>query len=195
MSKNGTKKAVFQIVGTQSLIMHNVVNFMDPTNQTRKEFKGLTGKRTKTPEDEERIARLEWEMSLYLSQDGSLHIPPRVMQSMMVSAAKLTKRGQSVKRGLRVDQAAPLTIPGWNKDDLNNNWESGKFSLASVVVVTGKRIVRIRPQFQEWSAIAEFTYLPDVIDDRDISDIIDTGGRLVGLMDWRPYHGLFEVKS
>jgi hypothetical protein len=56
------------------------------------------------------------------------------------------------------------------------------------------KVMRTRPIFREWSALVEMQYDPDVLNLREVEEIVVDAGKLVGIGDWRPKHGRFEAK-
>ena len=46
--------------------------------------------------------------------------------------------------------------------------------------------IRVRPRFEEWTALGELTIIDDQITDKILGNILDISGRLKGLGDWRP---------
>jgi len=63
-----------QLTGTRPLLMHADV-FADPLNPLTKQHKSLTGKRKKTDDDHEAIARSEWRGGMYFDDDMGPYIP------------------------------------------------------------------------------------------------------------------------
>lgn len=62
------------------------------------------------------------------------------------------------------------------------------------VVVNKSRVLRWRPRWDEW----EFTFTirnlqPDMMDDETLKQIIEHAGLFVGIGDFRPKFGRFEV--
>ena len=56
------------------------------------------------------------------------------------------------------------------------------------------RVMRTRPIFRQWEVPIELTVDTDEIETRDIIQGFEDAGRYVGLCDWRPRHGRFDVK-
>lgn len=60
--------------------------------------------------------------------------------------------------------------------------------------------IRVRPRFNDWSAQGTVTILDDSITQQVLETLLDQGGRLVGLGDWRPgspasgRFGMFEAR-
>lgn len=178
----------FKIAGVSPLIMHNG-QLSDPLNDWSKAIKRISGKRNKTDADYEEMARLEWYGGLYL-QDGKPCIPGFVMEACLINAAKKSKQGNQAKAGiicpgnflLRYKEEAPI-------DDL---WGAKNHRLKASVKIGTARVMRCRPQFEDWSAEIAVLFDPSVMNDRDLREIVAVGGD-IGLMEWRPKFGRFGV--
>ena len=63
-----------------------------------------------------------------------------------------------------------------------------------MVGVEKRRVLRTRPRVPSgWETTHYFELLDDVIDPRDLAPIFERAGRLVGVGDWRPKFGRYEV--
>ena len=191
--------------GLCPLIMHNNVS-ANPRSIEAKTMKSLTSKRNKTDEDHEEIGRLEWESGLYL-YDGDLVIPERVVWATMYGAAKKNRNGVKVKSGLFLNELNyPLSHNGkkWKVDkdetfpreSLNPVYNSGEFIYGSIVKVSAARVYRTRPIFNPpWSIDnIVFEYDPSILNEREIIQIAEVAGKIVGLCEQRPQMGRFKVE-
>lgn len=178
------------LTGTAPLLMHNsrLSNPLDPATKALKKF---TGKRQKTDEDHETIARLEFAGGLYLDPDVGPYIPGENIARCLVDGAKLTKMGVKVTRGVFIStDVNPLSYQGPRDDE--GLWKSGNRHMASVKIGTS-RTMRCRPWFPTWSVQAEGILDPSVLELDDIASIADNAGSLIGLGDWRPRFGRFTA--
>lgn len=184
-----------QITGASPLLCHNGQT-ADPRNTYAKAMKAVSSKRKKTDADLDELARLEWLAGLYRSGDN-LVIPDYVLESAFIAGAKKSKRGTQAKCGLFFTEHAVLDFPGSpgaiNDQALAEMFETGTFVHTAGVRVGMAKVMRTRPIFREWSCVAVAQYDPDVLNLRDIEEIADDAGRLVGIGDWRPKHGRFSV--
>jgi hypothetical protein len=159
-------------------------------------MKAVSGKRKKTDADYDEMSRLEWFASLYRSEDDLL-IPDHVIESLMIAGAKKQKRGTDAKCGLYFTQHATLDFQGKpaviSDDTLAEMFESGDFTHRVRVKVGMARVMRTRAIFRRWICVVRFQYDPDVLNRRDVEGIATAAGRFVGMGDWRPKHGRFEV--
>jgi hypothetical protein len=56
------------------------------------------------------------------------------------------------------------------------------------------KIKRTRPIFREWAADILVEYNDNLLDEEQVKRWVEVAGEQVGLMDWRPRFGRFEVK-
>lgn len=157
-------------------------------------MKAVSSKRKKTDADLDELARLEWMAGLYRFGED-LVIPDYVLEATVINGAKKSKRGPQTKCGLFFTDHASLQFPGKpgtiNETTLQELFEGGEFTHSAIVKVSMSKIVRTRPIFREWSLEATAQYDPDVLNFRDIEEIVTDAGRLVGIGDNRPKHGRF----
>ena len=182
---------IITMKATRPLLMHNA-RLANPLDQYAKALKKYTGKRKKTDEDHEAIAKLEHEGGLYLDPDLGPYVPGENVMRCLVDGAKLTKQGTSVTRGLLIkDDVCPLVYAGPRTPQ--ELWEQGYKYMASVKVGT-QRVMRCRPVFYDWRLEAAGTVDTAVLDLVDVATIAANAGLMVGLGDWRPRFGRFEVE-
>lgn len=185
----------FQIVGASPLLCHNGQT-ADSRNSYAKAMKAISSKKKKVDADYDELARIEWLAGLYMS-GGNLVIPDYVLESVFINGAKKSKRGPQAKCGLFFSDHALLDFDGKpdviNDDTLAAMFESGDYTHTIGVRVNMSKVMRTRPIFRRWSCMATAQYDPDVLNFRDLENIADDAGRLVGIGDWRPKHGRFSV--
>lgn len=178
------------LTGTAPLLMHNS-RLSNPLDPATKALKKVTGKRQKTDDDHEQIARLEFAGGLYLDPDVGPYIPGENIARALVDGAKLTKMGVKVTRGVFIStDVNPLSYNGPRTDDAL--WEAGFRHMASVKIGTS-RTMRCRPWFSEWKVQADGILDPSVLELEDLKSIADNAGSLIGLGDWRPRFGRFTA--
>lgn len=178
------------LTGTAALLMHNsrLSNPLDPATKALKKY---TGKRNKTDEDHETIARLEFAGGLYFDPDAGPYIPGENIARCLVDGAKLTKMGVKVTRGVFIStDVNPLAYTG--PRDEEKLWQAGHRHMASVKVGTS-RTMRCRPYFPDWRVQADGILDPSVLELDDLATIADNAGSLIGLGDWRPRFGRFTA--
>lgn len=182
--------------GVSPLLCHNGQT-ADPRNAYSKAIKAISGKRKKTDSDYDEMARLEWLAGLYRI-DGDLVIPDYVIESAIIAGAKKSKRGPQAKCGLFFTEHASLRFegkPGTITDEtLAEMFASGNFTHTIGVKVGMAKVMRTRPMFRHWSINVIAQYDPDVLNLRDVEEVVIDAGKLVGIGDWRPKHGRFEAE-
>jgi len=187
------KKFTIIMRGTSPLLMHSA-QLSDEFNPVTLAMKKITSKKTnKTEDDRWELRRLEFAGSLYFDADLGPYIPAENIEASIANAASLTRKGKDVKRGMKIVNAVnPLAYHGprtidelWAKRD--------EFAHFASVKVQTARVTRTRPIFREWACEADGIYDPNVIDQESLESWIEKSGQLIGLGDWRPRFGTFEV--
>lgn len=179
-----------RITGTRPLLMHSD-KFADPLNPLTKAHKELTGKRKKTDEDHEAIAKSEWLGGLYIDSKGP-YLPGVNVEAAMIGGGKLSKLGTQLKRSVEVmDEKCYLEYSG--PKSAEKLWDAGFYDARSVKVQTA-RLMRYRPMFREWSCLVEVAFDPDSINREQVIKCLEDGGQYCGVGDYRPKFGRFTVE-
>lgn len=180
-----------EITGTSPLLMHNI-QLADPDNEFKQEISVYTDKRKKTEDDRRAIERLEWYGGLYVD-GGRVVMPTGNIRKSLINAGKISKQGTQVSRAVNFkDLNVPLVYDG--PDDLDKLFDVGTFSHRSAVGISGKRTMRVRPQFMEWAVVADAFLLEDVMDVDDLVRVASRAGLAEGLGDNRVNgYGRFAV--
>jgi len=189
--ENGYRSITLQIVGAAPLLMHCGA-LANPLSPASKELKKISKKRPKTDADIEYMSRVEWTGGLWLSH-GHPCIPGEAIEACFIAAAKKSKRGMLAKAGMISPGDWPIEYDG--PRDIASLWADESFRLVAGVRVGQARVMRTRPIFRRWSAMVTFEYLDEQLDESDVIDILRVAGRLVGVGDWRPRYGRFEIVS
>jgi hypothetical protein len=180
-----------RIVGTRRLLMH-AGRLADPLDPVAKDLAKLTSKRMKTEADHEAISRTEWFGSLWLD-DGLPCLPAEALMATFVGAARAHRRGPQASAGLVIEANAKLDYDG--PRDLDALWQDEGFRLRVPVRVGSARTMRTRPCFDDWSAEFTVTYLPTLLDRKEVVESFVIAGFTKALGDWRPQNGTFSVKE
>jgi len=181
-----------RIAGTRPLLMHADI-FADPLNPLTKAHKALTGKRKKTDDDHEAIARSEWRGGMYYDDDIGPYIPGVMLESAMISGGKLSKQGAQLKRSVEViSDRCKLEYDGPRK--VEALWAKGFYDARSVKVSTA-RIMRYRPIFKVWHVECEVGFDSESIDRADVVRCFKDAGQYCGIGDYRPKFGRFAVEA
>ncbi len=181
-----------KITGTRPLLMHADI-FADPLNPLTKAHKVLTGKRKKTDDDHEAIAKSEWRGGMYYDDDLGPYVPGVMLEAAMISGGKLSKLGAQLKRSVEViNEQCKLEYEGPRK--VEALWAKGFYDARSVKVTTS-RIMRYRPIFKGWHVVCEVAYDPESIDRADVIKCFKDAGQYCGIGDYRPKFGRFSVEA
>jgi len=185
------KELKVKIKGVSPTIMHNG-QMCNPMNRYTKLMKEITGKRKKTDEDHAAIARIEWEAGLYFNDKREIVWPGLNIERMLIDAAKKIKMGSLLKTAIIVDGDAPI-LPKPQTKNLDALFETNSY--VNAVVVNRARIMRTRPIFYDWALEFAVTFNDELINQRDLVQIIEIAGSQIGLSDFRPRFGRFLVES
>lgn len=186
-------KLRLRLTGTKPMLMHNS-RLANPVDTYTVQLKELTGKRKKTLEDHARIMHLEARGGIYETEDGLVALPTQNVWRSIQDGAKMVKLGKHCERGLfQVSETPPLLIDGATvsvKDFLDDP--------ANIDYRTARNqkntIMRARPIIPAgWQSDHELEFLEDVFDKSNFAPIFELCGRLVGVGDWRPRYGTYEV--
>lgn len=154
-------------------------------------MKLVSGKRGKTEADFEELARLEFYGGLYQDKKLGIVIPSEVLESTINGGARKFKEGPAAKAGMVIMNHTKLIFEG--PQSVDKMWKDGRFTFQKMVVVARARILRTRPMFEDWSANIEVNYEDTVCDYTQIYKWLEKAGQVVGIGDWRPRYGRFEV--
>lgn len=186
------KERKYTIRGVAPILMHNE-QLSDPLNKWTKLLRDVTKKRLKTEDDLVEMSRREWFGGLYYDADMGPHVPERCLERMLRDAGAKSKRGKDVVSGLIVVEPAKLEYKG--PRDADALWKSEGFLLRASVGVGKQRVIRSRPMFRDWWLTFTVNYDENVLDPGDIDGFLELAGRRIGLCDWRPKYGRFEVEK
>ncbi len=180
------------------MLMHNNQS-CNPLNPFAKKMKAITGKRKKTDEDIEALARIEWEAGLYFNPKIGPYVPSINVEAMLRDAAKKLKKGTDVTQSIRVfPMEIPLQYNGpRDLEELKKLAYSGEkingeqFMDLRPVGINQNTVMRARPRFNQWSIQFEIEADEAVFNEDDIIHILAIAGSKIGLSDYRPRYGGF----
>lgn len=167
----------------------------NPLDEFAKAIKSVlsTKGRGKVLSDEqaEEVARLEFMGALYVNEKSQVCWPGENLESMILSAAKKQRRGDDCKIGVLVDGDWPLIYDG--PKDPEKLWADKRFRKVCMARNKGVPVLKCRPIFHDWELEFVVAYDPDILDPTAIAAWLKIAGSRVGLSDWRPKYGRFEV--
>jgi hypothetical protein len=179
------------MTGTIPLLMHSS-RLADPLNPIARAIKTVSGKRIKSEEDYEEMARLEHGGSLYFDADLGPFIPADNIWRALYDGAKKSKQGPRMKEGVfitsdvnQLEYNGPRTVDGL--------WMDKNYCHTASVKVGTSRVQRTRPIFPNWKVSAYGVLDTEQLDLEGLKQIANTAGALIGLGDWRPRFGRFNA--
>lgn len=183
--------------GTRPMLMHNgrLANPLDPLTR---QVAGLAAKRKKTTDDYQLLLSHEALAGCWETPDGRLGLPTENVWASLYQAAKAFKLGQLVKRALLFDgdEVSSLRVNG---KEVNAkafvHQPDGQNMFIRTVNVNGRKVLRARPIVRNWESTHAFALLDDVMDTNDLGRVLEYAARLVGVGDWRPLYGRYEVTN
>lgn len=189
------KNLKYQIEGIATLLMHSDVT-ANPLHHFTKELKSLTGKRKKTDEDYEKIARVEFIASLYYKKDSGYYMPAKNVDATLLASAKMFKQGVLWKQAAFVENDSPFIFPQnmLPPDDLYD-YENGLYRDMQTVKIGQAKTVRCRPAFNVWDFQISLIIDEAKLNEREVDQIVENAGKYVGICDYRPRYGKFNVKK
>jgi len=140
--------------------------------------------------------KVEAKHGLYRDKEGRIVVPALNIQASLRAAARRYRvpgRGRAtfadyVLSGLSIEpEDVPLQIPDGRKPE--DAWEID----VRPAVIQKARILRARPRFDQWGLEFFITIRDPSITEDTLSQILVEAGSSMGLMDFRPLFGLFEV--
>lgn len=186
------EQLTIRITGSTPLMMHSdrLANPLLPETKAHRE---LTSKRKKTDDDHIAIARSEFVAGAYWHPKDGLYIPGQNFDATFLAGAKLQKMGTHWKRGaLVVETRVKLLHDGPTTPA--KLWDAPEYVDCRGVKVGTAKIMRYRPIFLEWGAEVTVHLNTDVLSVGEAKKAIEDSGALIGICEYRPRFGRFEVK-
>jgi hypothetical protein len=182
----------FKLISAAPLLCHNG-QLADPLNEIARQMKEISGRRNKTDADLEALARLEWYGGLYLDDDQQPCLPGEVLEAAFVEAAKRQRRGRQAQAGIICPANYLLEYDGPSK--LDELWQWPAFRLTVPVRVKNNRIMRTRPRFLTWATTIVVQYDASLLNPNEVGEIVRRTGSEIGVGDWRPKFGRFQMED
>lgn len=180
------------IKGIRPLLMHSAAG-ADPLSEWSKLRKQVSGKKNKTDADHMELAKIDWYSSFYHNDEKRPVLLGTMIEACCIGGAKRTKQGQIAKASILINEN-PVLIhdhPNGKKAVVDDFWENQRYRDARGVMVNRARIIRYRPVFPVWECT--FEAMLSELDVSTFKNILETAGRFIGLGDFRPKFGLFEI--
>jgi hypothetical protein len=175
-------RVITMLTGTTPLVQHNI-RLADPDDEFTKEIAKLTSKRTKSQDDRESIAHLEFLGSLYVGRQGPF-VPSANLRKCFAETAVIRKLKKAMLRAaVPIEVELPIRHDG--PTDPEALWLDPKYRYTTSVGVSGRKVTRTRPMFPTWSLEAEWELLTDALDFDAFKWVAETAGLVEGLGDNR----------
>lgn len=172
-------------------LLLNSSRLADPTYSYTKAIKQYTSKRKKTESDLEKISEYEFKGSLTINDKGQIIIPDLQIEGMIVDGAKKLRLGKEASAGIRSLGHAVLQFP--NACGVDELYEQQEHHFRASCVIQGKRVMKTRPIFREWSLELDLEFDESLLNLNQIRDILQEAGTRCGIGTWRPRFGRFLV--
>ncbi|XXX79270.1 hypothetical protein WMF30_10895 [Sorangium sp. So ce134] len=190
-----------RIVGVRPLIVHNV-QLADPLNDYTKRISELTAMSAKAKKQEDiqlKLARIEFEGSMYLDENKCQVIPSENILRAIRDGGAEQRNGKKIEATVSLgEDVVPIEYDG--PTDIDEMFDAKGplghiFRFRKQAKPRGQGVVlRTRPRFPKWAL--SFTVqivLGAGIGEKNVRDAIEDAGKLKGLGDWRPRYGLFVL--
>lgn len=192
MSRVTTVLATIEGFSGIPLLMHNC-RLSNPLDPLAKKIKEYTAKRKKTDSDFMEIMRLEYLGGLYWDEEKGPYIPSTWIEGAIRDGAKRSRLGKAITAGVICVADVPLEYDGPRAPEAL--YADPRFVSRMTVKVQNSRTLRTRPRFPDWRATFELQILNDVIDPAAVHNVLVDAGLYVGIGDYRPKYGRFQVKE
>ncbi len=184
------------IQGTTQMFMHSI-QMLNPMNPIKRMLDAKLKELNKAKGNEAlilEVQRLEWFGGLYYDEKLGPYIPAINVESCIRDGAKSTKNGKDVTRHLVIlDDRIPLQYKG--PRGVDELWEAGTFfDVRGAKVGKGSKVNRCRPLFPaDWSLTFTVRFSEQKFNNEQVIGFIKIAGAEVGLGDYRPRFGKFEM--
>lgn len=170
---------VVEITGSADLLFHRWNN--EAVEEKAKARKGSAAKKTDNVES-----------YVYRNEEGELCLPGEYLRGAIIGAAKFKQDPRSPRKSamdlfkagvITLTPLASLGVSAWDYEDRRR------------VVIQRSAITRVRPAMRKgWKAeIQLMVNIPEYIDQAFLLDTLSTAGKLIGVGDFRPTYGRFDV--
>lgn len=138
------------------------------------------------------------ESYVYRDEDGNICVPGEYVRMAIVEAARYRQDPRSPRKSARdlykagvvaLTKLAPITR---SDGKVAKDWD---YLDQRRVMVQRNGVTRVRPAFlQGWTTTVDLQVLtPEYIEKQPLLDVLVSAGKLVGLADFRPTYGRFQV--
>jgi hypothetical protein len=190
------RKYMASITGTTALLMHNgqLADAMNEWVSRIKKITSLPPKQKTSEESQFELARLEFQGGLWYEDAEGPVIPGRALEAVLVEGARKQRLGKQFEAGVIIPaESYQLEYTGPRTREAL--WADPAFRSRVSCVVGQARVMRTRPIFRDWSCAFDIRVVDESLDVSQIQQALITAGKYVGIGDWRPRYGLFQVTT
>ena len=176
-----------EITGIRPIIMHNGAAGLDTRSAANLEKKEINRKKgsLRTTADEDRLAELECQTSLWLNfRTNEPEIPAGAIRKAIETGARKLKQGPNVREGLIVENIDEFKYDRSLGTTVEELGKSTQFTTG--VVVQRSRILRTRAKFDEWGLVFTIEGEDALVQKEQLEQWLTIAGNRIGLGDWRP---------
>lgn len=186
-----TATVTMRLTGTAPLLMHSNM-LADPLSPAAKAMKRISAKTKKTDDDHNAMRRIEFDAALYLDPELGPYLPGPNVAKAFLMAARIRKSGPKVERGLiLVSEVNSLSYAG--PRDVQGLWDANFRQTVPVKIGGRSTVMRCRPMFLNWECTVDALLNPSQLPPDELVSIAEDAGHMIGVGDWRPWHGRFSV--
>jgi hypothetical protein len=188
------------IKSIRPLIMHNG-RLRDPLDKHSKALSSAVkkSKTSKSDDDILDVHRLEFMGSLYFDPRLGPVIPADNLQAMLTEGARKRKLGKQVEALVQVtepdDGSSGYRLEYAGPRDPEKMWEDDRFRFTKACKVGTSAVMRTRPRFPDWKVSFNLETIEGGPTKDQLEEALEDAGLLVGLGDWTPRYGRFELVS
>ena len=175
-------QVVISLVGSKPLLLHNVdlANPLNPWARKMADLRGTPSKR-RTEKWHEEMAYTNFMGAFYdIPGIDGIGLPAENVRRSFIDAAKAQRLGTQVQRALMVTVPAVNLIYEGPRTP-QQLWDSGKFHLTRMIRGSGGASPTTYPIFHEWAVKAPFELDEELLNIRDLTEIVQRAGRIEGL--------------
>jgi len=181
-----------KLIGLVPTIMHNG-RLADPDDPFVLRLAPLKKKKPKTSEILEEMAQIECMASLYMNDEGQYIWPGCNVEAMLASATwKKSRISKAECRAIFFCDDFVLTKFDGHKDP-EKRVKDPRCRDRRAVVIKKNRVMKVRPIFKNWTAEGSISFNTEFIEQREAEDLLRYCGEIIGLSDFRPKFGRFDV--
>jgi len=188
------------IKGIRPLLMHNG-RLRDPLDPHSKALSSAVkkAKTSKADDDILESQRTEFIGGFYFDEKCGPCIPADNLQAMLTEGARKRKLGKQVEALVQVtepsDGAIGYKLEYKGSRDPEKMFEDERHRFTKSCKIGQSAVMRTRPRFPDWQLAFDIEITEGGPTKEQIQEALEDAGLLIGLGDWTPRYGRFELVS